>query len=105
MPIAIDETSKITGKGQTTIPKAVRQALGVDCGDTIAFRIDSHGVTIRRADMDEDPALDGFLSLLAGDLAEGHARAVPPALVRRILELTEGLRLDPDAEIDGPVAL
>ena len=32
MAIALEEISTITAKGQTTIPKAVRQALGVGYG-------------------------------------------------------------------------
>ena len=37
MGIALEKISTITAKGQTTIPKAVRQALGVDFGGRIAF--------------------------------------------------------------------
>ncbi|MGN0814311.1 MAG: AbrB/MazE/SpoVT family DNA-binding domain-containing protein [Candidatus Coproplasma sp.] len=31
------EMAKLTSKGQITIPKAVRDALGVDCGDKVVF--------------------------------------------------------------------
>jgi AbrB family looped-hinge helix DNA binding protein len=50
MAISLEEISTITAKGQTTIPKAVRQALGVDYGGRIAFRVSDGGVTICRAD-------------------------------------------------------
>ena len=40
MAAIIEETSTITAKGQTTVPKAVRQALGVDYGGKIAYRIE-----------------------------------------------------------------
>ena len=43
-------SSTITAKGQTTVPKPVRQALGLNEGDQIAFRLDENGVTVRRAD-------------------------------------------------------
>ena len=36
----IEEKSTLTAKGQTTVPKAVRQALGIRAGDRIAFRVD-----------------------------------------------------------------
>ena len=46
MAAIIEETSTITAKGQTTIPKAVRQALGVDYGGKIAYRIEEGRVTV-----------------------------------------------------------
>ncbi len=36
--MVVDETCKITARGQTTAPKAIRKALGVDTGGRIAFR-------------------------------------------------------------------
>ena len=47
MAISLEEISTITAKGQTTqatIPKAVRQALGVDYGGHIAFRVSVGGL-------------------------------------------------------------
>ncbi len=42
-------TSKITAKGQTTIPQEVRNALGLGAGDKISFEVDEQGnVTLRR---------------------------------------------------------
>ena len=46
---SFEEISTISSKGQTTIPKPVRQALGVGEGDQIAFHVDESGVTVRRA--------------------------------------------------------
>ena len=46
MATIIEETSTITAKGQTTVPKVVRQALGVDYGGRIAFRIEDEHVTV-----------------------------------------------------------
>lgn len=67
MSVAIEEISTITAKGQTTVPKAVRQALGVDYGGRIAFRVSGKGVTVVRADEDEDPAIGEFLGFLMLD--------------------------------------
>jgi antitoxin PrlF len=36
-------SSKITSKGQVTVPKAIRDALGVGPGDRLAFRIEEDG--------------------------------------------------------------
>jgi antitoxin PrlF len=40
---------RITAKAQTTIPRAVRLALGVKPGDEIAYEIEGDRVIIRRA--------------------------------------------------------
>ncbi|HMG48255.1 MAG TPA: type II toxin-antitoxin system PrlF family antitoxin [Allosphingosinicella sp.] len=40
--------ARITAKAQTTIPRAVRLALGVEPGDEIAYEIDGDRVVMRR---------------------------------------------------------
>ncbi|HYF88896.1 AbrB/MazE/SpoVT family DNA-binding domain-containing protein [Azospirillum sp.] len=42
-------TSKMTSKAQTTIPQAVRTALGLHEGDEIAYRIEDGHVILTRA--------------------------------------------------------
>lgn len=37
-------TSTVTSKGQITIPKALREALGLASGDRVAFRLRRDGV-------------------------------------------------------------
>lgn len=107
MAVTLEEVSTITAKGQTTVPKAVRQALGVDYGGRIAFRVDARGVTLARADDDEDPAINKFLGFLAGDIkARPEAvKALSPDLAARIAALTVGVPDDLDAEIVGDVSL
>jgi AbrB family looped-hinge helix DNA binding protein len=41
--------SKITAKAQTTVPKEVREALGVKPGDMLVYRISKGRVTLARA--------------------------------------------------------
>jgi antitoxin PrlF len=48
----IEEVCTITAKGQTTVPKAVRQALGVGYGGRIAFRVEGNSVTIHALEDD-----------------------------------------------------
>jgi AbrB family looped-hinge helix DNA binding protein len=36
-------SSRITSKGQITVPKAIRDTLGVEPGDRIAFRVQEDG--------------------------------------------------------------
>ena len=38
----MDLAAKVTSKGQITIPKAVREALGIAAGDQIVFRVEQH---------------------------------------------------------------
>lgn len=111
MPV-VEEVCTITAKGQTTVPKAIRQALGVGYGGHIAFRVEDGSVTIRALvadDEEADPALTPFLSLLAADLAarpSDAVRAITPALAAR-LEALEGEigKVDPDDAIEGEVTL
>ncbi|MEW6755992.1 MAG: type II toxin-antitoxin system PrlF family antitoxin [Candidatus Latescibacterota bacterium] len=42
-------TSKLTAKGQTTIPQAVRAALRLTAGDQIVYQIEGDQVVLRRA--------------------------------------------------------
>jgi antitoxin PrlF len=39
--------AKITSKGQVTIPRAVRQALGVQVGDKVLFEEDGDGIRVK----------------------------------------------------------
>jgi antitoxin PrlF len=107
MASSFEEISTISSKGQTTIPKSVRQALGVSEGDQIAFRVDEGGVTVRRAEVDSDPAIEAFLSFLAKDIEShpGKISVFPPALASAIAGLTANVAFDPDAPIDGDVDL
>lgn len=105
----IEEVCTITAKGQTTVPKAIRQALGIGYGGRIAFRVEDGTVSLHAvpAADEADPALAPFLALLARNLAvqpEALA-ALPPALAARMVAATEGVAADPDAPIEGDVAL
>lgn len=104
------KVSTITEKGQTTIPKPIRDALGVGYGGRIAFSLDEKNrVFVERDDReDEDPALDGFLDLLARDMASRPQNAfveIPSGLRDRIAALTDGAEIDLDAPIEGEVEL
>lgn len=107
MSVSLEEFSTITAKGQTTIPKSVRQALGVDYGGRIAFRVDKRGVTVSRADESEDPAIQEFLGFLAADIKmrPEAVKSLSPELAARIAALTADMAVDLDEEIDGDVAL
>lgn len=42
-------TSKLTSKAQTTVPQAVRAALGLSEGDELLYEIDGDRVVLKRA--------------------------------------------------------
>ncbi len=86
----------------------MRQALGVDYGGRIVFRVDANGVSVHRADPEhDDPAVDSFLAFLADDIKRRPEalRALSPALAERIVALTTGVTVDLDAPIVGDVDL
>ncbi len=41
-------TSKITSKGQVTVPKRVRESLGIKEGDSIGYEVHEDNAVIRR---------------------------------------------------------
>lgn len=50
----MDYMAQVTSKGQITIPKPVREALGVAEGDQVFFRVDGdHAVLVRIPDLIE----------------------------------------------------
>jgi antitoxin PrlF len=63
--LVVDAVAKLTSKGQVTVPKAVRDALGVVEGDELVFRVEGNrAIVARTAD---------FLSL-AGSVAVPAAK-------------------------------
>ena len=104
---AIHEVATITSKGQITLPKRIRQALGVDYGDKVAFELLGSQVVVTRAEetYHEDPAITSFLALLEKDIRTGQRLcALPDDLVQGMLTtLTQPVDLD--ADIEGDVAL
>lgn len=104
---AITETSTITAKGQTTVPKAVRQALGVDYGGKLAYRIKGGRVTIHNPEAGHhDPALRAFLGLIEKDIAAGRkVRDLPPGVAASLRRALKEVRVDLDEKLEGDVAL
>lgn len=110
MATILERISTITDKAQITLPKDVRQALGVSRGDRITWRVEDSKVSVHRADEQDvefDPVLGEFLSFVAKDMKNRpqSIAALTPALVARIAGLIEGVTFDPDEEIEGDVAL
>ena len=44
----MDAAARVTSKGQVTVPKAVRDALGIKEGDEIVFRVEGNRAIVAR---------------------------------------------------------
>ncbi|MDA8285455.1 MAG: AbrB/MazE/SpoVT family DNA-binding domain-containing protein [Actinomycetota bacterium] len=44
----MDVAARVTSKGQVTVPKAVRDALGIADGDEIVFRVEGHRAVLAK---------------------------------------------------------
>ena len=44
----MDAAAKVTSKGQVTVPKAVREALGIKEGDAVVFRVEGNRAMLAR---------------------------------------------------------
>lgn len=44
----MDAAAKVTSKGQVTIPKVVRDALGINEGDEVVFRVEGNRAVLAR---------------------------------------------------------
>ena len=107
MTTIIEETCTITAKGQTTVPKAVRQALGVDYGGKITYRVeDGHVTVLNPAGEHHDPALLAYLGLIEKDIARnGNVRDLPPAMVKAMKRAIRDVHVDLDQPLEGETAL
>lgn len=102
----IHEIATLTSKGQITLPKAIRQTLGVTTGGKVAFELRGGEVIVTRAESEhQDPAIGAFLGLLEADIRNGkHVGALPVELAQAMLA-SAGHALDLDDDIEGDVAL
>src|SRR5689334_11595184 len=96
MATKIEEVSTLTAKGQTTVPKTVRQALGVESGDKIVFRVENGRVTLNSPTVEHrDPALGNFLKLLESDIARGrNVRDLPKNVVASLRRAIREVPID-----------
>lgn len=103
---AIREVTTLTSKGQITLPKSIRQVLGVDRGGQVAFDLRNGDVIVTRVEAEhEDPAIGAFLNVLESDIRSGrHIRSLPEELAQALLA-NAGHGVSITDEIDGEVAL
>lgn len=59
------EFARITSKGQMTIPKRVRTAVGLSTGDVVGFEVEGNRVSFRKVSIGEDGYLKGAAATVA----------------------------------------
>jgi len=102
------QTSKITDKGQTTVPKPVRDALGLRAGDRVAFDTVGDQIVIRRVSKThKDPQLAGLLALFDRDIAARRnlKTALPAGVTSSMKKARAAVKVKPDQPLRGDVAL
>jgi antitoxin PrlF len=103
---AIHEVATLTSKGQVTLPKSVRQLLGIATGGKIAFDVRGGEIVVSRVETThEDPAIGAFLGLLEADIRNGRNLTTLPEDVAQTMLATANHLVNLDEEIDGEVAI
>ena len=59
------ELAKITARGQTTIPKSIREAANLHEGDVLAFEIEGNHLVVRKVTPGRDDYLRGLSEVLS----------------------------------------
>ena len=59
------ELAKITARGQTTIPKRIREAANLREGDVIAFEIEGGHLVVRKVTPGRDDYLQGLSEVMS----------------------------------------
>jgi AbrB family looped-hinge helix DNA binding protein len=85
-------TATLTSRGQTTIPKSIREELRLQPGDRIEFILEEDQVVIRRAGADIT-ALDGMLD-------RSDREPVSVEVMNEAIERAAGSEFTTDAEDD-----
>ena len=80
-------TSTISAKGQITVPKAVRDKLGLRAGTRVEFELTAEGVLLRKGSRGGVRAVDRVLGILKREaptdsLIDDMRGRVPPSMRR-----------------------
>ena len=103
---SIHELATLTSKGQITLPKSIRQALGVMTGGKVVFELRGGEIVVTRAQSEhEDPAIDAFLELLETDIRKGKNIGMLSEELTQAMLSNIGSSSDLDEDIEGEVAL
>lgn len=73
------ETTRITRKGQVTIPKTLREEFGLDEGDELLWQKTEDGITVRKATQSAGRGM-----LVDDDISEDKREAMAEAMAEEI---------------------
>ena len=59
------ELAKITARGQTTIPKRIREAANLQVGDVLAFELDGNHLMVHKVTPGRDDYLEGLSEVMS----------------------------------------
>ena len=59
------ETARLTARGQTTIPKRIRDAIGLGDSDIISFEVEDDHLIVRKVATAQDDHLQGLSATLS----------------------------------------
>lgn len=59
------ETARLTARGQTTIPKRIRDAIGLGDSDIISFEVEDDHLIVRKVATAQDDYLQGLSATLS----------------------------------------
>lgn len=79
----MSKTTRITRKGQTTIPQELREKFDLEPGDTVVWEETEDGMVVRRKEN------TGARGLLAGGLSECERREIAAELGEELREKRE----------------
>lgn len=79
----MSETTRITRKGQTTVPQELREKFDLEPGDTVVWEETEDGMVVRKKEN------TGARGLLAGDLSEDERREIATELGEELREKRE----------------
>ena len=90
MTTTFTDSAKVMSKGQVTIPKDVRQILGVNTGDRITFIVEGNSVRIMNSAL---YAMEILQSQMAGEATKAGIRSEDD-----VVDLLKELRAEREAE-------
>jgi AbrB family looped-hinge helix DNA binding protein len=87
---------RITSKGQVTIPKHIRQKLGVQPGDEIGFREEGQALIVEKIEV--QPPLNAGVELIKALRGKGPSmrQGRPLVTAEELTELTRGRPMNVD---------
>lgn len=100
----VEAESTLTDKYQTTVPVAVRKALGLSKRDRLLFTVLPNGdITLKKSNtFEEDPSINAFLEFLERDMIQNPQKltALSKSRVAQWRKLTRGVQINLDEPLN-----